>query len=131
MRQGVCCAPHQLFSRRVSCSHATNRSLATNVPTRSQLSRLRVLSLEGTAIPAEKQEAALGTRRRAQQAAHAAAAARDALRRAQEAGGVLSAATGGRVTTRWSAAEMLACRSSPFAKAPARLGGLPPAFIKA
>ena len=90
-----------------------------------QLTKLRLISLEGTAVMAEKQEAALGSRHRAQQEAHAAASARAAMREAQ--GSPLPGAQG---VIRYTAAEMRACRASPFARAPARLTGVPQELLK-
>ena len=85
------------------------------------------ISLEGTAIPQEKQEAALGIERRALQSVHRADAARAALRHAQ---GPPGGATHTPAVTRYTVAEMMAWRSSPFAQAHARLPGVPSAFLR-
>lgn len=85
--------------------------------------KLTHLSLEHTSIPRHKEEN-LRIRRREKDAAQAAVGARAALREAQQHG------DGEAAVVRYSAEQMLACRNSPFAIAPARLSGVPAVCMK-
>ena len=96
---------------------------AHSLPAIAQLGLLRSLALDATGITPDQQEAALGSRARLERTKLAAAHATETLRAAQRRGA--DAPPGEAGVKRYSAAEMTALRGSPFARAPARLGGLP------
>ena len=84
------------------------------LPALAQLAALQTLSLEGTAVPAAQQEAAIPLRRHAEERRARGAAALAALAAAQ------AAAAAAEPPPRYDAAAMRALRDSPFARCPPR-----------